>query len=109
MAAAAAACAITMVAMPATGVLIAPAAGAMGFGSAANWQTQPTFSAMIATALSCMPMDWQWPAQICAEFVGIFMFSAPTVATHPANESRLASNAARMVPVIPFLLVMAPP
>jgi hypothetical protein len=38
-----------------------PATGATVAGS----QMHPTLLAMIATALRCMPMDWQWFVQVC--------------------------------------------
>jgi len=78
--------------MPAVGVPYSPAAFGPAPGCAGNWQTQPTFSAMIATALRRIPIVWQCPAQVWAASRGSDAFLTPTVAVQDATSIRAATN-----------------
>src|SRR5262245_45427579 len=97
-----------MVDMPAGGVPSCPAVPGLAGGSFAYWQTQPTLSAMIATALSRMPIVWQCPAQVAAAFFGTVLPLTPTAASHPPSENPASSAHNPSTLVTRLVFIMAP-
>lgn len=71
-----------MVDMPAAVVLLWATRSESTLACERCWHTQPTLLAMIATAVTCKPIDLHWWAQVEAEFEGILTVSAPTCAVH---------------------------